>query len=369
MTKKLKTTFVVMTHEDFMQRCFQLALNGLGNVAPNPLVGAVIVHDGNIIGEGFHAVYGQPHAEVMAIRNCKQPELLADSTMYVSLEPCSHFGKTPPCADLILEKKIPNVVVCNLDPFPAVAGRGIQKLRDAGVNVLTGVLAEEGEKLNRRFFAFHRNKRPFVILKWAQSVDGFIDGFDEKPVKITSPLTDQKVHQWRTEETGIFVGYNTALKDNPKLTARLFSGNNPQRIVWDPKLELPTSHHLFSDGKPTIIFNNEKEEEENNLTYLKIEHNNMQGMLQKLYEQNIQSVIVEGGAKTLQQFIDMEWWDEARIITGNISIGNGVLAPKLLHGILFDTAQSENDSIHYFKNSTTQQHDKIGHTGIRFTSG
>ena len=343
-----------MTHEYLMQRCFQLASNGLGNVAPNPLVGAVIVHDGIIIGEGFHTAYGQPHAEVMAVRNCKQPELLPYSTIYVNLEPCSHFGKTPPCADLILEHKIPRVVVCNLDPFPAVSGRGIQKLLDAGVKVETGILETEGEGLNHRFFTFHRKKRPFVILKWAQSVDGFMDGFDDKPVKITSSLTDQKVHQWRTEEAGIMVGFNTALKDNPRLNARLFSGKNPVRIVWDPKLALPSSHHLFSDGEPTIIFNNEREEKESHLSYLKIEHGNVQGLLLKIYEQNIQSVIIEGGSKTLQQFIETQLWDEARIITGNISIGNGISAPKLTHGILFDMVQSENDTIHYFKNSTTR---------------
>lgn len=342
-----------MNHEIFMQRCFQLALNGLGNVAPNPLVGAVIVHDGKIIGEGFHAQYGGPHAEVMAIHNCKQPELFATSTIYVNLEPCSHFGKTPPCADLILEKKIPNVVICNTDPFPEVSGRGIQRLRDAGVNVETGILEKEGLWLNRRFFIFHQKKRPYIILKWAQSADGFIDGFSENPVKISSSLTDQRVHQWRTEEAGIFVGFNTALKDNPRLTARLFPGKNPIRIVWDPKLELPTTHHLFSDGETSLVFNDEKEFNDGKLTWLRVEKGNLSHLLDRLSTLNIQSVIVEGGAKTLQHFMDMDVWDEARVITGNMSIGNGVQAPVLKHGKLVETIQSDKDMIRIFEKENT----------------
>lgn len=340
-----------MNQEIFMQRCLQLALNGLGNVAPNPLVGAVIVHDGVIIGEGYHTQYGAPHAEVMAIRNCKQPALLANSTLYVNLEPCSHFGKTPPCADLVLKNKIPHVVICNKDPFPEVAGRGIQKLLDAGIRVEVGILEQSGEWLNRRFFSFHRQKRPYVILKWAQSSDGYMDGLGEKPIKISSSLTDQKVHQWRTEEPAIFVGFNTALKDNPRLTARLFPGKNPVRIVWDPKLELPMTQHLLSDGVPTIIFNNEKEGQEGHLSYLKVEHGNLQGLLNKLYEQNIQSVIIEGGAKTLAQFIEQNLWDEARIVTGNMSIGNGILAPVLKDGKLVDNIRSGEDNIRIFKNN------------------
>lgn len=351
----IKTYFCPMNDAVFMQRCFQLAQNGLGNVAPNPLVGAVLVHEGRIIAEGYHAQYGEAHAEVMAIRTCKHPELLPHSTLYVNLEPCSHFGKTPPCADLILEKKIPRVVICNQDPFPEVSGRGIQKLRDAGVDVRTGILAEEGEKLNRRFFTFHRKKRPYIILKWAQSMDGFLDGNKEKPIKITSLATDQLVHQWRTQEPGIMVGYNTARKDNPKLTARLFPGKTPIRIVYDPKLALPHSLQLFSDGNPSIIFNSLKDEKTGSLQFIKTEENKLDELVQHLYSLKIQSILIEGGRKTLQQFIDNNLWDEARVIAGNVSIGNGVKAPVLRNVLLRTNQQMASDRIYYFDNDTTHQ--------------
>lgn len=337
-----------------MRRCFQLALNGLGNVAPNPLVGAVIVYEGRIIGEGFHAQYGDPHAEVMAVRNCNAPELLSKSTLYVNLEPCSHFGKTPPCADLIVEQKIPHVVICNTDPFPEVAGRGIQKLKNAGVNVLTGVLEQEGEKLNRRFFTFHRKKRPYVILKWAQSSDGFLDGNQPEPMAITSPQTNQIVHQWRTQEAGILVGYHTALKDNPQLTARHFMGKNPTRIVVDSALALPLSLHVFSDGNPTLVLNDEKESTDRAVRYIKTATRDIAILLHTLYELRIQSVIVEGGRKTLQRFIDTGLWDEARILTGAISIGEGTQAPQLVHGNLINSQVLGKDTIHIFERSTTQ---------------
>ena len=338
-----------MTHEHFMQRCFQLAQNGLGHVAPNPLVGAVIVHKGRIIGEGFHAQYGGPHAEVMAIRNCKQPELLPQSTLYVNLEPCSHFGKTPPCADLIIEQQVPHVVVCNLDPFPEVSGRGIAKLREAGVQVETGILENEGEHLNRRFFTFHRKKRPFILLKWAQSANGLLDGNDHTPVKITSPLSDQRVHQWRTQEAGILVGYRTALKDNPRLTARLFPGKNPLRMLIDPKLALPKTLHLFTDGEPTLVFNAVKEGKEGPITYIKTETDNLTDLLDQLYVRNIQSLIVEGGARTLNAFINENLWDEARIFTGQHAISEGTAAPTLTHVHLVNTENSDGDTLHVFK--------------------
>lgn len=346
-----------MAHEHFMQRCFQLALNGLGNVAPNPLVGAVLVHEGIIIGEGFHARYGGPHAEVMAVRNCRRPELLPEATLYVNLEPCSHFGKTPPCTDLILEQRIPRVVVCNTDPFPQVAGRGIQKLRDAGTEVTTGVLEAEGEYLNRRFFTFHRKKRPFVILKWAQSADGFLDGTGNIPVKITGPLTDQRVHQWRTQEAAILVGYRTALKDNPRLTARLFPGNNPLRIVADPLLALPAHLHLFSDGEPTLILNTRKNADEGPVRYRKPEPDTPKGILHLLYRENISSLIVEGGARTSEKFIAAGLWDEARIITGSVSVGEGVAAPLLTHGTLIHTDISEGDVLRCYTHQHTTVHD------------
>jgi len=343
-----------MSHETFMQRCFRLALNGLGNTAPNPLVGAVIVHEGQIIGEGYHAQYGGPHAEVMAIRNCKRPELLPQCTLYVNLEPCSHFGKTPPCADLILDKKIPRVVVCNLDPFPEVSGRGIKKLRDAGVDVTTGVLEKEGAQLNRRFFTFHTEKRPYIILKWAQTADGFMDGTAEQPLKITTPLTDQRVHQWRTQEAGILVGYATALKDNPKLTARLFPGKNPVRMVWDPQPALPPTLHLFSDGEPTLVFNAEKNADNGAVKWIKAA--DIHAIAKSIYEHNIQSVIIEGGAKTLDAFMRHNLWDEARVITGKITAGKGVEAPKPIDSALTETIDSDGDTIRIYEPRKARQH-------------
>lgn len=337
-----------------MQRCFQLAQNGLGHVAPNPLVGAVLVHNGTIIGEGFHAQYGGPHAEVMAVRNCRQPERIAEATLYVNLEPCSHFGKTPPCVDLILEQRIPRVLLCNVDPYPQVAGRGIQKLRDAGVEVLTGICETEGEWLNRRFFTFHRQQRPFVILKWAQSADGFLDSTDALPAKISRPLTDQTVHQWRTQEPAILIGYRTALKDNPRLTARLFPGNNPLRVLVDPNLDLPKHLHLFTDGEPTLVLNTQKEGHAGSVQYLKVEQNNPAQWLHALYTRNISSVLVEGGARTLQQFIHARLWDEARVITGSVQLGQGLAAPALTHAQPIHSEHTpEGDSIRFY---TAQYH-------------
>lgn len=345
--------FCAVQHETFMQRCFWLAQKGLGYTAPNPLVGAVIVHNGKIIGEGYHAAYGQCHAEVAAIVQCKQPELLRHATLYVSLEPCSHFGKTPPCADLIIEKQIPHVVICNTDPFPEVAGRGIKKLEEAGIKVETGIAEKDGLWLNRRFFTFHTKKRPYIILKWAQSADRFIDGNQPSPIKITSHATDQIVHQWRAEEAGILVGYNTALKDNPGLTVRHVDGKNPLRIVIDPTLSLPDNLILFSDGNATLVLNQKKSEQRNNIAYTQSETNQISAILQSLYKANVQSVIIEGGSKTLQRFIDTGTWDEARVITGDISIGKGTLAPILTGGTLIHTQHSGNDTIYFYTAHTT----------------
>lgn len=332
-----------------MQRCFRLALQGLGNVAPNPLVGAVLVHGGMVIGEGFHARYGGPHAEVMAVRRCKRPELLTRSTLYVNLEPCSHFGKTPPCADLILQHGIPRVVVCNTDPFPEVSGRGIRKLRDAGVEVTTGIEEAGGEALNRRFFTFHREQRPFVILKWAQSADGYVDGTGGEPVRITSSLTDQLTHRWRTQESAILVGYRTALKDNPRLTARHYPGRNPMRIVWDPGAELPRHLHLFTDGEPTLLFNARHEGTEGAVTSVRTENGDPAALLHKLHALQVQSVIIEGGPATLRLFIEHGLWDEARVVTGRLSLGNGVPAPVLRGGRLVRTQYSDGDTLHFFE--------------------
>lgn len=332
-----------------MKRCLQLAQNGLGYVAPNPLVGAVIVHENKIIGEGFHHAFGQAHAEVEAIQHCKHPELLSQSTLYVNLEPCSHFGKTPPCADLIIANHIPRVVIANKDPFPEVAGKGIEKLKSAGVEVITGIAAHEGEELNRRFFTFHRKKRPYIILKWAQSADGFIDSITSVPAKISSAETDRLVHEWRTREQAILIGYNTALKDNPKLTARLYPGKNPLRIVWDKNLQLPEHLHLFSDGEPLWVINASKTENRGNTQYMQAD--TVEDIANRLYEHQIQSIIIEGGANTLQRWIDARLWDEARVITGNLSFGAGVRAPMLSEAGLYNRITVDSDIITTFRNT------------------
>lgn len=329
-----------------MHRCLQLASNGLGRTAPNPMVGAVLVHEDRIIGEGFHTGFGKPHAEVMAIRACKQPELLPYSTLYINLEPCSHHGKTPPCSDLILEKKIPKVVIANTDPNPLVAGNGIEKLRKAGTEVITGICEKEGEELNRRFFTFHRKKRPYILLKWAQTADGFLDANETGPLKITSAGTDQLVHLWRTQEQAIWVGYRTALKDNPRLTARLFPGKNPLRIVNDRENTLPAHLHLFSDGNPTLVFNIKESSQEKSVERIQVY--SLPEMLNTLFQKEIQSILVEGGADTLAQFIEADLWDEARVIVGKISAGEGLKAPGLVHAELIKTEDCGQDRIYYF---------------------
>jgi len=354
----LAPTFAAMhNHEVLMERCFLLAELGLGHAAPNPLVGSVIVHEGKIIGEGHHKAFGGPHAEVNAVESVADKEMLKASTIYVNLEPCAHHGKTPPCADLIIRHGIPRVVISNVDPFEKVAGAGIQRLRDAGVEVVTGVLEDRGAEVNRRFFTFHRAQRPYTILKWAQTSDGYIDHLrsadsPEKPLKITNEVTNQLVHKWRTQEAAILVGRTTALLDNPQLTVRHWPGKSPLRLLIDPQLELPASRALLSDGLPTWIFNTIKDGVEGSLTYVRInkEENLVHELATKLYQGDIQSVIIEGGAATLQHFIDAGIWDEARVLTGHQRIGSGVAAPQLAA-----TLRSEQtigtDRIQYFRRS------------------
>ena len=321
-------------HEQYMHRCLQLAESGLGSVAPNPLVGSVIVHEGRIIGEGYHQRFGEAHAEVMAVRSVKDEQLLCDATLYVNLEPCAHHGKTPPCADLIVEKRIPRVVIANIDTYAEVAGKGIQRLREAGVEVTTGVLENEGHFLNRRFFTFHEHKRAYIILKWAQTADGFLDhirtaGDDSHPLRISGEASSRLVHRWRSEEAAILVGRNTAMLDDPKLTTRMWPGDDPLRLVIDPRLQVSKEKHLLSDGKPTWVFNALQEYCEGPICYTRIhdpEHFALE-IVRYLYEQGIQSVIVEGGASTLKHFIDADLWDEVRIISGRQRIGEGVNAP------------------------------------------
>jgi len=317
-----------------MQRCIKIARHGLGNVSPNPLVGCVIVYDGKIIAEGYHAKYGEPHAEVNAINNVKDKSILSKSTLYVNLEPCSHFGKTPPCTDLIIRHKIPRVVIGCTDTNILVSGRGILKLTAAGVDVSTGILEKESRELNRRFFTFHEKKRPFIILKWAQTKDGFIDIIREpaskkKPNWITSENTRAIIHKWRTEEDAVIVGTQTALLDNPCLTARNWEGKNPCRIVLDRVLKIPKHYNLFDNSAQTIVFNTIKNRTEGKINYIKIEfdENILNTILDVLFKANIQSLIVEGGTKLLNSFIYKNLWDEAVIFEGEKIYDSGIKSP------------------------------------------
>lgn len=318
-----------------MLRCLELARKGMGNVAPNPMVGAVIVHNERIIGEGYHRKYGEAHAEVNAINSVKNQTLLKASTLYVNLEPCSHYGKTPPCAALIIEKQIPRVVIGNIDPFPKVSGGGIKILQDSGVEVSIGILEEKCAELNNRFFTFHREKRPYIILKWAQTADGFIDKRrepSEKPAKISTPNTMMAVHQLRADESAIMVGTNTALLDNPKLLISHWHGNNPVRIAIDRSLKIPAHFHLLDGKAPTLIFTEKNAVSAiENLEYVKIDfsQNIIPQILDELYRRNLLSLIVEGGTQLLQSFIDSGLYDDMQVEISPIKFGEGVKAPVI----------------------------------------
>jgi len=304
---------------------------GRGRVAPNPLVGALIVHKGRIIGEGYHRKYGEPHAEVNAIASVMEPELLPESILYVSLEPCAHFGKTPPCASLIIEKKIPHVVICNTDPFEAVNGKGIEMLQAAGVRVEAGILEAEGRLLNRHFFTYTEKKRPYITLKFARSADGFIDGTEAKPRAITQPLTNVFTHQLRTEYAAILVGYRTVLKDDPSLTVRFVSGPAPLRVIADPELALPRTLRIFNDELPLVVLNRKMEGQEGHIRYVLLREDlrGAEALSEALYRLRINSVLVEGGAAILQQFIDAELWDDCYEYLAPLLLGGGVKAPVL----------------------------------------
>lgn len=322
--------------EKYINRCIEIAENGLGTTYPNPMVGAVIVHDNLIIGEGWHRKAGEPHAEVLAINAVINQELLSKSTIYVSLEPCSHFGKTPPCADLIIEKGIKKVVIGSVDPNEKVAGRGIKKLIEAGRQVSVGVLENECTQLNKRFFTFHLKKRPYIILKWAESVDAFIAPLhknENRPAWISNPQSRQLVHKWRTEEQAVLVGTQTVLSDNPKLNVRDWTGNSPVRIVIDRNLRTPKNLSVW-DGSQQTIFMVDKTSVlpcfSSNIHFESIDflENVPTQIAVILYKYQLQSVIIEGGRKTLQSFIDAGLWDEARVFTGNIKLGEGIFAPQ-----------------------------------------
>ena len=341
-----------MEEEKYMRRCIELAKNGLCNVAPNPTVGAVIVCDGRIIGEGYHVRCGEAHAEVNAIRSVKDESLLKRSTIYVSLEPCSHYGKTPPCADLIIEKQIPRIVIGCRDPFSKVAGRGIQKLQNAGREVIVGVLEEECLHLIRRFITFNTLRRPFITLKWAESADRFIDieRIDGNPVLLSSPLTSMLVHKKRAENTAIMVGRRTVLLDNPSLTVRNWYGRNPIRIVLDRNLSLPNDLQIFNGEVPTLVFTEKEHPEEKSVSYITIDfaHNPLNQIMEELYQRNIQSLLVEGGSQLLQSFIDNELWDEAYIEKCPKRLYSGVKAPEISNNFSYSTKEHFGRQIWYY---------------------
>lgn len=349
------------TNEKYMNRCLELARLGAGNVSPNPMVGCVIVHNNCIIGEGYHEKYGEAHAEVNAIKSVKNPELLKESTLYVSLEPCAHFGLTPPCSDLIVEKKIPFVVIGTIDSFAKVAGKGIEKMIKAGISVQVGVLEKECREINKRFFTFHEKKRPFIILKWAETTDGFID-FDRntnqfgQPVWITGEKSLLRVHQMRAVEDSILVGTNTALKDNPSLTVRHCEGRNPVRLVTDNHLRLPEILNLFDGTVKTLVFNSVKNLESGNTEFIRIDFskNIIPQILKTLYQQNIQSMIVEGGKRLLESFIESNLWDEAYRFTGNKLFKAGIKAP-VISGTIILSEETDGDKLIVYKNPVIQK--------------
>ena len=367
------------TDEQYMSRCLQLAELGAGNVAPNPMVGAVLVYEDKIFGEGYHQKYGEAHAEVNCINDVKEENksLTEKSALYVSLEPCSHYGKTPPCVDLIIKSKIKKVIIGCKDVYKEVSGKGIKKLEDAGVEVIVGILESKCVDLNKRFFTFHQKFRPYIILKWAQSLNGKTgaeipptpsppkESFGQmergrQRILISNEYSNRLVHKWRSEEASILIGTNAALQDDPLLTTRLWPGENPVRIVIDKELKLPSALKVFNTDAKTIIYNLLKNVTEENIVYIKPDQRSPYGenenflhqLLDSLFEMNIQSVLVEGGTKTLQSFIDAGLWDEARIIMNEkLVIENGIAAPEMKDFILEKKGKYFNDLVSYCQNA------------------
>lgn len=347
-------------HEKYINRCIQLAQNALGATYPNPMVGSVLVYENRIIGEGWHHKAGEPHAEVNAIRSVSDESLLKKATIYVSLEPCSHYGKTPPCSDLIIASGIKKVIIGTVDPFAKVQGKGIKKLLDAGCELRVGILEAECKNLNKRFFTFHEKKRPFIILKWAQTEDGFIapeTRSERKPVWITNPNSNQLVHKWRSEEHAILVGTTTAIADNPKLNTRLWDGPDPVRVIIDRDLKIPQNSSIFDGSVKTIIICSKSPKSSGandpipKLVYAEIDFNGeiAAQICEILYQHEIQSVIIEGGTRTLQTFIDAGLWDEARIFTGGIQFRAGVKAPDF-NGLLIEEKTTTKDNLKIYRN-------------------
>jgi diaminohydroxyphosphoribosylaminopyrimidine deaminase/5-amino-6-(5-phosphoribosylamino)uracil reductase len=319
--------------EMYMRRCLELAAHGKGKVRPNPMVGAVIVREGRIIGEGYHRRYGEGHAEVNAVASVSDESLLHGATLYVSLEPCSHYGKTPPCADLILSKGISRVVMACLDPNPQVSGRGAQKLREAGVETRCGVLEAEAKALNRHFMTYHTKHRPYIYLKWAQSADGYIDKLrndaSEPPVRLSTPLSRQIVHKRRSEVAAILVGTRTALLDNPSLTVRYWSGTSPVRLVLDRELRIPSTYHLLDGSRPTLVFTAKEAENRPNLEYVRLDFQSdvLPQILAEMYARKLDSLLVEGGACLLNAFLEEGLYDKVWVETAPLRLGSGVKAP------------------------------------------
>ena len=358
---------VYTTNETYMHRCLQLASLGQGRVAPNPMVGAVLVHDGSIIGEGYHQHYGHAHAEPNCLASVKAQDrhLISQSTLYVSLEPCAHYGKTPPCADLIVRKKIPNVIIGCRDPFPAVNGKGIERLQSVGVNVRVGVLEDECREINKRFFVFHTQHRPFILLKWAQTADGKIASASPERLFISNDFSNRVVHKWRSEEAAILVGSGTALADDPELTTRHWPGANPLRLVVDREEKLSGNQKIFNQKAPTIIFSRLRHTLPENIRakalkagekyYYQVADDSslVNQITMALYQLQVQSVMVEGGARLLQMFIDADMWDEARVITNTeMVVGEGLNAPQLRDASLLKTETFGSDRIQFFQNKT-----------------
>lgn len=346
-----------MQDEIFMRRCLSLAELGKGSVSPNPMVGAVLVYEGKIIGEGYHQQYGHEHAEVNCINSVSQTNkhLIPLSVIYVSLEPCAHFGKTPPCSDLIIKQGIRKVIIGCRDPFKQVNGKGIEKIRAAGIEVITGILEKDCIELNKRFFTFHTRQRPYIVLKWAQTADKKIAYETDARLLISNEFTNRLVHQWRSEEAGILVGTNTALSDDPSLNNRLWHGNSPVRLIIDMQLRLPATLHVFDGQQRTVVFNTIKGDDDGNTLFYKIssELNIIDQILDACYQLQIQSILVEGGASLLQSFINSEIWDEARIITNKeLIINDGLNAPVLNDFVLAKEENIFSDCIHYLRKAT-----------------
>lgn len=336
----------------FMRRALDLAHLGTGYARPNPLVGCVVTHQGRIIGEGWHRQYGGPHAEVNALAAVADQALLRQSRVYVTLEPCAHHGKTPPCADLLIEKGVPEVVICNDDPFPLVAGRGLEKLRAAGVRVETALLAPEGRWLNRRFFTFHEKERPYLVLKWAETADGFLAGRYFQSMQISAPQAGLLTHQWRSEEQAILVGTRTALHDNPRLNVRDWPGPQPTRLVIDKNLCLPPTHHLLDGSQPTLLYTYRQPRHVTNLDHVMLSEADdlIPQVLADLYQRQVQSVFVEGGPTVLNALLHAWLWDEIRVFRSPMRLGQGIAAPRLGHNGLRSRTNVGPDELFWYVN-------------------